>query len=470
MKKDALRALLQTAGLEEPPEGEIEIVGSDPVFDTPHRVGEAAATALAAQAAAVSTLWEMRKGRRQKVRIDVAAAALSLRSILFQLQNGYTAALPEPCYPTIDFYATRDGRFIFLNGGYPALRNGLLELLGCANVKSALAEAVSRWNSMELENAIADKGLCGAVVRSGREWREHPQGAVLAALPAVEIIKIGDGKPEEPGVRGDRPLSGARVLDLTHVLAGPTCTRALAEQGAEVLHITSPGRPTIQSFDMDTGHGKRCAFLDLSRDADVRKMHALVHDADIFVQSYRFGKLAGLGFAAEELAKMRPGIICADISCYGWSGPWRERAGWEQLAQAVTGIAAEQGSMESPRLSPCFPNDYICGYLAAFGISAALIRRAKEGGSYCVRVSLCQTAMWIQDLGMVPAAELPPASLDQELLDRYLIETETAYGRLKHLGPVVEFSETAAHWEIPTEPLGASLPVWRSSKTRRSLS
>src|SRR5208282_5401191 len=133
--------------------------------------------------------------------------------------------------------------------------------------------------------------------------------------------------PPEPFGPAERPLSGLRVLDLTHILAGPTCGKMLAKQGATVMNIRRPDNPTIPPFDFDTGHGKLSAFLDLTRPEDHARLSGLCESASVFVQSFRSGKLAGHGFSAEAVAARRPGIVYLSVNCYGWNGPWRDRAG-----------------------------------------------------------------------------------------------------------------------------------------------
>jgi hypothetical protein len=137
---------------------------------------------------------------------------------------------------------------------------------------------VAKWNSFELEDVIAERGLGGAVARTHEEWLAHPQGQAIADMPVVEIIKIGDSKPE-PFKGAARPLSDVKVVDCTHVIAGPTRAKTLAAQGAEVLHITCPSRPRLPPFDIDTSHGKLSAFLDLKIAKDNHCMREPVKDA-----------------------------------------------------------------------------------------------------------------------------------------------------------------------------------------------
>lgn len=455
----------------------VTIIGAgDPILKTPFRVGELAATVLGAQGALFAELYRMRTGRVQRVSIDRRAAAAALQSVLFQTVWGhYPIALTEPRYPTVDMYQTSDQRWIMLNGGYPLLREGLLDLLKCPDNADAIGASVARFQAQDLEDGIAAHKLCGVIVRSEQEWRDHPQGKAIAARPPIEITRIGDAAPE-PLPPGDRPLSGVRVLDMTHVIAGPTCGKSLAEQGATVLHLYCPSRPQLPPFDMDTGHGKLSAYLDIAgvegplvideasvRDRDRERLRALLSSADVFAQSYRPGSLAAKGFSAEDIAALRPGIIVVSFNCYGWGGdaesPWEMRPGFEQLAQCATGMAMHQGTPERPRLCEGFyPNDYITGFLGSIGVLAALIRRAKEGGSWHVRVSLCRSAMLLLEQGLVDPAGAAYPSLG--FLDAYMRECDAPIGRLRYLGPVLRMSVTPSAWTLPPAPLGAHPPEW----------
>jgi crotonobetainyl-CoA:carnitine CoA-transferase CaiB-like acyl-CoA transferase len=294
------------------------------------------------------------------------------------------------------------------------------------------------------------------MARTPAEWAAHPQGLALASVPRVEIIKLADSDPE-PLPAGERPLSNIRVLDLTRILAGPTHARTLAQYGADVLHITAPSLPTSQVWVMDTNQGKLSAYLDLDAPEQREQLHALVRGADVFSQGFRAGALERRGFGPEQLAAARPGIVYVSINCYGHVGPWVGRPGWEQLAQTVTGLATGQGTPERPQRMPVAACDYTTGYLAALGTLVALGRRAREGGSYHVRASLCQTGMWLQRLGARcdPAQASGPGDTDELTL-----EAETAWGKLRYLTPCVELSETSTAWDRQPVPLGTHLAAW----------
>jgi crotonobetainyl-CoA:carnitine CoA-transferase CaiB-like acyl-CoA transferase len=438
-----------------------QITGRDPVITTRFRAGEAAAAVLAANASAAADLWCARGGRPQRIEVDVRAAAASLLSFSYLRYQG--GSFERRAQPTTALYRARDGRWIHLHGGFSS-REGTLALLKCDDDSAAIAKAVASWDAQALEDALAERSVCGAKLRSADEWRIHPQGIALGRAPVVEMLRIGDAAREPlPGPRADehraRPLSRIRVLDLTRVLAGPTCARTLAEHGAEVLHVRSPKLPSIEPFVIDTNPGKRSCYLELDRKEDLEQLRALVRDAHVFSQGYRPGALARRGFAPEALAQMRPGIIVVSIDCYGHEGPFADRPGWEQLAQTVTGMAHEHAGDEHPALVPAAVNDYTTGYLGALGVMCALTRRATEGGSWHVRVSLARTAMWIMSLPRV-APEAIPAGLDAAAIAPWIIEMESAWGRISRLGPIARMSETPPRWVIPPAPLGSDPPGW----------
>jgi crotonobetainyl-CoA:carnitine CoA-transferase CaiB-like acyl-CoA transferase len=188
-------------------------------------------------------------------------------------------------------------------------------------------------------------------------------------------------------------------------------------------------------------------------------MTGLLREADIFTQGYRPGTIASRGFSPEQVAALRPGIVCVSICAYGHEGPWAERRGFDSIVQNVTGLAAMQGSLTKPRNLPVQALDYIAGYLGALGAMAGLARRVEQGGSWLVRVSLVQVAHWLASLGTVDASQ-GTSELPEAELGRYLMESDGPFGHLRHLKPVTQFSETPAYFAKPAEPLGTSPARW----------
>ncbi|MCW5718528.1 MAG: CoA transferase [Bauldia sp.] len=452
-----------------------EIVGSDPVMRFPTPIGEAAATAMALCGDAVAEIWRRRTGEAQRPRVAVRAAAAAMAGYAFQLLQpadgivlegwekepaGWRAwgahallAGSNASDPAIGIYRCRDGRWIHLHGGLPHLAERIMAVLGTD--RAGICAAVAEWDSEQLDEALAEARTCGAVVRSAEEWRRMEQGDALSRLPAVEVLRIGDAPPV-PLPAGGAPLEGLRVLDLTTVVAGPTCARNLAQHGADVLHVCAPGRTERQPFEIDTGHGKRSTLIDLRSVAGQERLAGLATEADVFVQGYRPGAIAGLGFGPADVAALRPGIIYVSISCYGPVGPLAPRRGWEGLAQAATGLTIDRGDAP-PRLAPGSVCDYITGYLAARGVLEAILRRAEEGGSWHVRTSLCQTGMWLAGLDKVDET-LAPSQPD--LFDDLLVRTETAYGTLRHLPPALQLDLTPPRWRRPPPLPGGDAPEW----------
>src|SRR5215470_14641198 len=306
------------------------------------------------------------------------------------------------------------------------------------------------------------------MVRSMTEWAQHPQAEAVASLPLMEIVKISEAPPEKlPD--GDRPLSGIRVLDLTRVLAGPTCARTLAEHGADVLKITASHIAARDDQEYDTGHGKLSARLDLRQPRDLETLKGLVREGDVFSQGYRPGTLANRGLSPEELAAVRPGLVYVSLCAFSHKGPWASRRGFDTVVQTVSGITSRQGELfpgahPGPQFYPVSAIDYLTGYLMAFGAMVGLARRAREGGSWLVRISLAQTGRWLVGRGQVPEALLKdvPKEFAADELARWSMASNTPVGRLRHLAPVIRLSETAPRWARPTVPLGHHAPVWPS--------
>jgi crotonobetainyl-CoA:carnitine CoA-transferase CaiB-like acyl-CoA transferase len=465
MTSDALRTIFPIAGWGDERAGEVELSGgADPILPTPFRIGEVGAAALAAVGLAVCDLWELRTGRRQHVAVDTRRATASLRSGHYMKLDG--APVSTERNAVMGTYPARHGRWSYLHCNFPNHRAAALRVLGVPEDREAVRKAVAAWDALELEEAIIAAGGAGGMVRSMDEWARHPQAAAIAALPLMEVVRIGDSPPETlPD--GDRPLSGVRVLDLTRVLAGPTCARTLAEHGADVLKITAAHLPNLGYQEYDTGHGKLSAHLDLREARGVETLRGLASEADVFSQGYRPGTLADRGFSPEALARLRPGLVVVSLSAFSHAGPWASRRGFDTVVQTVSGITRRQGELfpgaePGPQFYPVSAIDYVTGYLMAFGALVALARRAREGGSWLVRISLAQTGRWLVGRGQVPEAELGsvPKEFSPAELERWTTTSDTPAGRLHHLAPVLRLSETPPRWARPAVPLGYHEPVW----------
>jgi crotonobetainyl-CoA:carnitine CoA-transferase CaiB-like acyl-CoA transferase len=465
MINNALRTILPIAGWDEKRAGEVEITGSyDPILPTPFRISETSTATLAAVGLAVSDLWELRTGRRQGIAIDTRQATASLRSGSYLKLNG--AVVSNARNAVMGSYPAKSGRWSYVHANFPNHRAAALKVLGVPEDTEAVRKAVAKWDALELEEAIIAAKGAGGMVRSIAEWKQHPQGIAVASLPLMEIVKIGDSKPE-PLPKGDRPLSGIRVLDLTRVIAGPTCARTLAEHGADVLKISGAHLPSLGRQEYDTGHGKLSAYLDLREEKDKEILRGLVRGAHVFSQGYRPGTIGGRGFSPEALAQMRPGIVAVSLSAFGHVGPWASRRGFDTVIQSVSGIKHRQGEVfpgaaPGPQFYPVSAIDFLTGYLMAFGAMTALARRARAGGSWHVRISLAQVGRWLVERGQVPEAELK--NVEKEFtpaeIERWTMASDTPDGRLQHLGPVIRLSETPPRWTRPTVPLGYHQPVW----------
>ncbi len=437
----------------------VAISGHDPILPSPFLIGEAGAAAIAVIGYLASELWILKNHQAQHIAVTVADAAITQRSHEYlKIIDGENQDLWSPIS---GFYQTQDNGWIQFHCNFPHHQRGVISLLGCEENKAAVADAVKHWQAAQLEDQLATLGMCAAIVRAPDEWRFHPQAQAIANLPLMEIIKIGDSAPEPLPTTGTKPLSGINVLDLTRVIAGPICGKALAEQGATVMLVSSPNLPSILPLVMDTGFGKLSTFLDLNDNEDKSQLIQLIKKADIFSQSYRPGGLANKGFSPEELAKIRPGIIYISFSAYSHSGPWATRHGYDSLVQSATGIVSEQsGDSKTPKHLPAQSLDYITGFLATAGAMEALRRRALEGGSYLVRVSLAQTALWFKQLGRITCNFSQCKIPEREEIKHLLVQENTVFGRLEHLRPILKMSETPPYSDKPPIPLGTSKPQW----------
>jgi crotonobetainyl-CoA:carnitine CoA-transferase CaiB-like acyl-CoA transferase len=461
-----LAGLLELLRIDQAFHGDAVLHGADPVIRSPHRLGEASATAQLAIGAAAAAVWQRRTGRISDVGIGIHDALHYLHPTHFVGQSGHAIDVGAERVAVNGLFACADGRHVMLEAGppYAKLLDGYLNFFDCGNNRESVAREVARWDSAQLEEALSAVGLPCCRAFTPAEWLAHPQGRLLEQTPVVEIVKIADSEPVPWTPAAASPLDGLRVLDFTHVLAGPRSARTLAEYGAEVLHISSPRYADTLAQHLGVDVGKYCAYLDLRNAEELTDMRELAADADVFTTTWRPDVNDRFGLTAPELAAAsRRGIICMSANAYGHEGPWSRRPGFDQNGQVASGFAVREGAPGMPRFSPVFYlADLITGYLAAAGMMAALLRRAEEGGSYHVRLSLTRSAMWVQELGLLDE-ELLTNAPERDVHPARTVSFATDYGTLTNLAPPLAFTDLPMPSTERLVPYGADPAAWRST-------
>lgn len=417
-------------------------------------VSDFATASVAAAGAAIAELIGAQFGDLPRVSVNRRLSSLWYRWSI--RPDGWT--IPAPWDPIAGDYRTADG-WIRLHTNAPHHRDAALAVLGVPANKDEVARAAAGWNADALETAVVQNGGCAAVMRSIEAWKWHAQGQSVNAEPLLAIDITDDAGDVVWRPTRERPLQGLRVLDLTRVLAGPVATRFLAGFGADVLRLDPPtwDEPGVVP---DVTLGKRCARLDLRDPSTRAHFHQLLQQADILVHGYRTDALENLGLGASRRREIRPSLIDVSLNAYGWSGPWRNRRGFDSLVQMSAGIA-EAGMQllgrDRPTPLPVQALDHATGYLMAAAAIRGLTQRLAIGRGFEARASLARTAdLLISGPAGNPTASLPPATDDD-----WSNESEpTAFGPAHRLCPPVQIGGAVMHWDRPAVKLGSSPPHW----------
>jgi crotonobetainyl-CoA:carnitine CoA-transferase CaiB-like acyl-CoA transferase len=454
--------------------GALSFQGQDPILPSAIRFGSMAAIGLAAKAVAAAAIWQQRTGEGQDIAVDVRKALRRFCCFFegkWELLNGRPpAAGPDEDNPFMKlpfFHETKDGRHVLPLNIYPRLRTRALNFFNCADNTEAVRRAILQWNGEELEAAAAEAGLVVGMVRSNEELRREAQYAqVLSRMPLVKVEKIGDSEPMPLQPNGKTPLDGIRALGMGHVIAGAAIGRDLAQYGADVLNIWRPNDTEKDAFFLDVQVGMRSTVL-ADAPEDRKAFDQLLHTADIFFANKRPGFLSSHGLDAETLCAKRPGLIHVSVVLHGEQGPWANRPGFDEIGAAVSGLFALEGSLAHPQQPPIVPIcDNVVGWLGTTGVLAALRRRAIEGGSYRVVVSLTRTVLWQLSLGIFDK-EYARATADSKDEHRYVAPdtfiAETPLGTYQGITDQVVLSRTPESFRTVLVPRGSSRPEWRSS-------
>src|SRR5882672_2717837 len=423
----------------------VTLTGEEPQLPSSFRVAAAAQASIAATGLAAAQVWKLRSGQSQDVAVDMRHAIVECRSERYLRVDGKP---PPPAWDVIaGIYKTRDQRFVRLHTNFRHHRDAVCKVLNCKPERDEVQAALMHWDGEAFETAAYAGGCVVSMMRSHEEWSATPHARALAELPLIGIEKIGDAAPR-PWPKGDRPLAGIRVLDLSRVIAGPVAGRTLAAHGADVLLISGPDLPAIPWLTVDTGRGKLTSFLELKHEQGRGVLRDLLAVADIFSQGYRPRAIAGLGFSPEDAARINPGIVYVTLSAYGHAGPWAERRGFDSLVQTTTGFnhaEGQAGGLDGPKELPAQMLDHATGYFMAFGAMMAKARQAREGGSWHVRVSLAQTGRWLWNLGRA-ACGLDTRDFTGEAVTPFIEEVGSGFGALRAVRHAAILSKTPAFW------------------------
>jgi len=451
--------------------GKLSFYGRDPIIPSPHRFGIMAALGLAAKAVAIAAVWRHRTGEGQDIAVDVRKALrrfCGFFELKWETINGRPpVVLEDPLNPFINpnlFHETRDGRHVVAINIYPKLAARALSLLKCNANADSVRNAILQWSADDLENAAAEVGLPFAKVRTFEEFRNEPQYTeALSRMPLISVEKIGESEPVPFKKDGKSPLDGIRAFGMGHVIAGACIGRDLACYGTDVLNIWRPDDTEHESFVWDVQVGMRQTILDHSKD-DLATFNRLLKDADVFFANRRPGYLERDGLDAEELCARKPGLIHARVVAYGDKGPWKDRTGFDETGAAVAGVFCNEGTSTHPKSPPIIPIcDNVVGWFGTVGVLAALRRRAVEGGSYRVTVSLTRTVLWLLSLGIFDKAyaQATAGSSDEHMyVAPDLFTAETPLGTYQGLTDQVVMSRTRGSFRNVLVPRGASKPEW----------
>ncbi len=350
---------------------------------------------------------------------------------------------PPTWAPLSGYYQAGDGAYVQLHANFDHHAAGIVEALGCADDRSSVEAAIAQRTAAEVEELLVARGMIAARLRTVDDWAQHPHAAATAGLPLISVERIGDAPPRD----ADRRL---RVLDCSRVLAGPVAGLTFSAHGADVLRVGSAQLPSVEIGVLTTGSGKRNAFVELDEPGGRSTFAHLLAGADVWVDGYRPGALAGKGFSAEAAS---PGAVVVQICAFDWVGPWGGRRGFDSIIQSTTGVVhagTEAAGADRPTPLPVQALDYCTGLLAAFVARRLVDHQAAEGGTWVARLSLLRTRNWLVGLGGPTSFEPSPVVVD----DDALMVVDTPFGAVGTARPV------SGAWPFGPQPLGSSAPVW----------
>ncbi|TKA21850.1 hypothetical protein B0A50_08519 [Salinomyces thailandicus] len=467
---DAVTSIWQHLGLPKSGLNDLSLPGTGLGVPSSFKLGVLAQASIALSALSAALVHgQINDCDVPKVEVSLQRAIVEFDSHSFLTIDG--RHLSSPRAPIGGLHKTSDG-YIRIHDGFLVHRERLKKLLSCpgSDERVRIAAAVAQWTTIDLENAAIDAGLAVAGLRSYEQWGRLPQASAISHFP-INIRKIASGRPSRPASLkpgATKCLQGLRVVEIDRVIAAPVAGRTLAAHGADVLWVTSTTLEDQPSLDRDFARGKRTIRLDLDNEQDRLKLDGLLTDASVFLQSYRPGSLARRGLSPERLtAHSKNGIICANLSAYGPTGPWSDRRGFDSLVQTCSGInvseAAHYGSGETARTLPFQALDHASGFFLATGIAAALYKQVTEGGSYEVNVSLAGTMKFLRSLGQHEGAsgfQCRQHLRQDDMPSDWLEQRDSEFGVMKAVRHSATIEGVDVGWDIMPRQLGSDQADW----------
>ena len=307
-------------------------------------------------------------------------------------------------------YQTKDNRYVSFHTYYQSQQKCLVEALKLKkpynkftlmSTKSDiryLKKEIKKYNATDLEDLSFKCGACACVLRDRKEWEESEVGKAVKDMPLIRFEDLNNHKMELSSSLEKGPLTGIKVLDLTHIIAGPACSRILAEYGADVL-LVRRGKYVDQEqamLELDGWAGKDSIQLDLNKKEDLERIKELIKEANIITYSYQNGCFDKFGLSEEEIRKINPNVIYSNLMCFS-DNVWKDRPGWAPLAEDITGLSIRNGSKEKPVNLNGVPLDYIPGFILALGTLIAIRDNLKTGRVTKVTTSLTRGAMLLHE-------------------------------------------------------------------------
>lgn len=416
--------------------------GTQIYFPCPFKETEAAVALKTIEACAVAAIADLRYGeQRRKIEINLEQTATFLFSTYIATIAGLGKQDPNVKSKLKDtdllkaqailyrrlsanLYETKNpGEYFHIHGSLEA--NKTLNMIGLESHRpdmtdyrkciDLIEEHVKQYTAAELEVMNAKIKNAGVTALKWEDFQKTNHGRTLLSSPPWELNQLQDESPPVPfpalasmsPTKKPQILTGICVLEMCRIIAGPAMGRTLAEYGAQVIKVTSPHLSDVPFFQVDGNTGKHTCDLDLKTTAGRRIFEELLQTADVILDGYRPGSLDRLGYGPEQIVQLLKGrgkgIVYIGEDCFGYKGDWAGRPGWQQIADCVTGVAWAQGEfmgLNEPVVPPFPMSDYGTGAMGAIAALTGLFRRAKEGGSWVGRTSLCQYDVFLLQLGL----------------------------------------------------------------------